>query len=547
MDCSAFKEGYAGSYLANYRYSTISLVDDLGLVDVGGIPKFQDATFKVNLPTQKFGTFSIFGLAGLNNISFTDVEQSVWITPGDRNLRSDIVEDLDIDNYLLNTGINHTYIINNQSYLETALSFSATGIKNDVFESSIVEIPDGQGGFVPDTVGRALNYTSDIVTSTYRGAITYHNKINAQHKFQVGAEYALFDYDNDQSMLTDDGLNRIALVDFNEYLATLRSFVTWKYRLNDDLTFVAGVHNMNVLSNKKSTIEPRVAMNWQLNETSSIHAGYGNHSTMERIHNYTARVEQEDGSFTEPNKDLGLLKAHHYVLGYQNRFTENLMAKIEVYYQDLYDLPVENDENSFYSTINEGLEYRYVDLVNEGTGKNYGVEATVERFFDDNYYFLVNGSLYESKYTALDGVERNTRYNGNYLVNILFGKDFVNLGRRNNNTLSLNAKVFFAGGKKVISLLRDADGNLDVDPENGLYWDYDNAYENKIEDVYQIILSASYKFNVANATHEIFLNLDNITNKKGRISEYYDENAPNSIGHLAQFGFFPNLMYRVYF
>lgn len=37
-----FKSGYTGSYLFNYRYSTISLLDKAGILDFGGIPKYQD-------------------------------------------------------------------------------------------------------------------------------------------------------------------------------------------------------------------------------------------------------------------------------------------------------------------------------------------------------------------------------------------------------------------------------------------------------------------------------------------------------------------------
>jgi hypothetical protein len=65
--------------------------------------------------------------------------------------------------------------------------------------------------------------------------------------------------------------------------------------------------------------------------------------------------------------------------------------------------------------------------------------------------------------------------------------------------------------------------------------------------VYQVLLSASYKWNKPRATHELFLNLDNITNNKGKISEFYDDSEPGKVGYMTQFGFFPNLMYRVYF
>lgn len=543
-----FKKGYGGSYLINYRYSTISLVNDIGLADIDGLLKYQDASFKIVLPTKKHGVFSLFGLGGKSSFLLEDVKPDLWDTPGDGSLDPNIIEDFDKGTHLANFGIKHTLPINDNSFIKTSLSYSNNGIDDDVFESEITKILGEQGEFLRDSImSRRLNYQGRLKNSAYRGAITYNNKLNAKNKIKIGTKYAFLDYDNNQSRFQEDGTTRFAVVDVVEIISTIRNFFSWKHRLSEDITIVSGVHNMNVLFNNKSTIEPRFAVKWKVNNTSSFNAGYGKHSTMESMHNYFTKVEMEDGSVIEPNKDLGLLKSHHFVLGYEKRFSKNLMAKFEVYYQALYDLPVENNDTSFYATINEGLEYKYVDLVNEGTGKNYGVELTIERFFDKNYYFLINGSVYNSKYKSLEGRERNTQYNGNYLVNVLMGKEFQNLGKKKNQTLSINGKVFYGGGKRIIPLLRDGQGDLAVDTGNNNYWDYEKAYDNKLVDIYQITLSASYKFNRPKATHEIFINLDNVTNTKGKVSEYYDESEPNSIGHLTQFGLFPNLMYRVYF
>ncbi len=544
-----FKKGYGGSFLVNYRYSTASIIADLGLIDdLGGVPKFQDAAFKVVLPTKKFGLFSFFGLSGISSFLFEDVKPSFWETPGDNGMKGSITEDFDKGAHLLNTGMNHTMTLSNRSFIKTTLSYSNEGINDGVFESQAIKIYDSQNVFLRDSiVDRRLNFKNDLKKSAYRGAVTYNNKISSRHKIQIGTKYAYLTHKSNQSQLTDGTGERFTLADFNEHISSLRNFVSWKYRVNKKLTLVSGVHHMNVILTKENTIEPRIAVNWKLNNKNSIHAGYGNHSTMESIHHYFTKVNNEGGTISESNKELGLLKANHFVVGYEKRIGKNLMAKVEGYYQDLYDIPVENDSTSFYATINEGLDSRYVDLVNEGTGENYGVEFTLERFFDKNYYYLINASLYESKYIALDGIERNTQYNSNYLVNFLVGKEFEDLGKKNNQTLGLNAKVFFGGGKKIIPLLRDSEGNLDVDPDNNQFWDYAKAYENKLEDVYQVIVSASYKWNKPKGTHELFLNLDNVTNTKGRISEFYDEEEPDSIGYLTQFGFFPNLMYRVYF
>lgn len=542
-----FKKDYAGSYLFNYRYSTVAVIDDLGLVDVGGVPKFQDLAFKVVLPTKKSGTFSIFGLGGYSELALEDVKPNVWITPGDNVSGETTTEDYDKRNFLFNLGLNHKISINDHSFINTAIYASGDGIEDDVFEAKVVQKENDQGELYNDTLDYRQNFKSRLLRTTYRGALQYNNKIDAKNKIQLGSKYALFRFDNKQSQLANDEGAREDLIDFDESIATVSNFVNWKHRMNKKITLLAGLHNMNVLFNNKSTLEPRLAIHWKLNNKHTIHAGYGSHSTMESVHNYFAKVSDDNGNFSEPNRDLGLLKAHHFVLGYEKRFTENLIAKVELYYQDLYNLPVENSDTSNYATINEGIEYRYVDLVNEGTGKNYGIELTLERFFSDHYFFIVNGSLYNSKYTALDGVERNTRYNGNYLFNILVGKEYVNLGKKRNQSLNLTAKLFYGGGEKYLPLLRDDNGNLAVDPANNNFWDYSKAYEDKIEDIYQINISASYKFSRPAATHEIFLDLINITDNQGKIREFYDPSQANGIGYTQQFGLFPNLMYRVYF
>lgn len=543
-----FKKGYAGSYLANYRYSTAGLASDLGLIKLDGNLNFQDGAFKVVLPTKKVGTFSIFGLGGSSRFLLEEVTPSTWQTPGNSGMQGDIKEDYEKVTYLANSGLNHTLFINEKSFIKTTLSYSSEGIKDDVFEEKFIKIKDSNGAFLRDSVvSRNVNFKNRLSKSIYRGGLTYNNKLNAKDKIQVGARYSLFTYNIQQSSLVPNTFTRFTLVDMNEGLGTVNTFVSWKHRFTDNISIVGGIHNMNVLYNQKSTIEPRLALKWQLNATNAFNIGYGKHSTMESVHNYFAKVTLKDGSVVTPNKDLDLLKAHHFVTGYEKRFTKNLMAKIDVYYQHLYDIPVENLDTSYYSTINEGVDFKYVDLVNRGTGKNYGVEFTLERFFNNNYYYMINASLYESKYKSLEGVERNTLFNGNYLVNVLVGKEFVKLGKKQNQTIGLNAKVFYGGGQKIIPLLRDAQGNVNVNPSTNNYWDYKKAYANKIEDAYQIAISISYKFNRQKTSHELFLNLENVTNHKSKISEYYDESKPNKIGYITQSSFFPNLLYRIYF
>jgi len=539
------KRGYGGSFLVNYRYSTASLINELGLLgDISGIPKFQDASFKLMLPTENAGIFSIFGLAGLSSLLFEDVTPALWNLPGDNFMKLGVTEDFDKESYLLNTGVNHTINLGENSYFKSTILFSAEGIDDDVIESRYSTSFVGDSLIFDSLLSKQVNYQGKLNRNTYRVVSTFHKKINAKNRIQIGTKFGSESLENLQSNLQDG--SRIKLVDFDERISTLRNFVSWKHRINQNIRFVAGVHNMNVLYNNKSTIEPRLAGKIKIGNAGNLQVGYGLHSTMESLHHYFAQVPDANGNLMTRNKDLGLLKAHHYVVAFEKRIGKNFRGKVEAYYQDLFNLPIENNANSYFSTINEGLEFQYVDLVNEGTGRNYGLEFTLERFFGDNYYYLVNASLYESKFTPLDGIERNTQYSGNYLVNVLAGKEFPNLGKKDNQVLSLNMKLFFAGGRKIVPLLRDVSGNLAVDPEQNQFWDHQNAYANKLEDIYELKLSASYKWNRPKTTHELYLNCDNVINTKGRLAEFYDASEPGSIGYITQFGFFPNLMYRVY-
>jgi hypothetical protein len=444
--------------------------------------------------------------------------------------------------------MNHVLSLNDKSFIKTSFNYTGTGADDDVFETDTLRTYNNSGEPVSDSLSARIHTVqSRIVNSMFRGSVIYSNKINNKNKIQIGTKYTLYNFNYYQNIYSDKEASFFNVNDFKNNLSAVNNFISWRHSFNDNIIIVAGLHNMNILSRNVSTIEPRFSLNWKIDNTNSVHLGYGMHSTMERVHNYFTRIPQDDGSFLEPNKNLGLLKARHYVLGYEKRFTENLIGKIEAYYQYLYNLPVENNVTSNYATINEGIDYKYVELVNKGSGKNYGLEISLERFFDKNFYFLVNSSLFDSKYRTLDGVWRNTRYNNNYIVNILFGKEFKNLGKKRNQTLALNTKAFFEGGERYIPLLRDAQGNVAVDPGNDRYFDYSKAYSDKLDDIFLLNLSVSYKFNRPKATHEIFLDLMNLTNSKGRMAEYYDAGKPGKVGYTTQFGFFPNLMYRIYF
>ena len=225
---------------------------------------------------------------------------------------------------------------------------------------------------------------------------------------------------------------------------TIQAFAQWQYKPLNNVTFDAGLHYLALVLNNTKSIEPRASVKWDVDKKNSIAVGYGLHGQIQPMGVYFAKSKTADGNWIYPNKKLEFTKAHHYVVSYSHAFGKNLRFKTELYYQDLFNVPVSIYDTSSFSTLNIQGDYVTEPLSNKGKGKNYGVEISLEKYLNNNFYFLLNNSIYESKYTALDGIERNTRYNGNYVSNFTAGKDIVSKnGRR---TIGANIKMIYAGG-----------------------------------------------------------------------------------------------------
>ncbi|MDP8254159.1 MAG: TonB-dependent receptor [Candidatus Alcyoniella australis] len=83
------------------------------------------------------------------------------------------------------------------------------------------------------------------------------------------------------------------------------------------------------------------------------------------------------------NPDLLSEKSVHYVLGYEQALTENSMARVELYYKDLYDLVFQDID---WTTIDlGGVEVQFADptkdlhYYNSGRGRAYGIELFVQK------------------------------------------------------------------------------------------------------------------------------------------------------------------------
>ncbi len=513
-----FKKGYRGSYLVNYRYSSIAILDKAGLLDFDGIPIYQDASFKLDLPTKKAGRFSVIGLGGISHIIQTDQDDETEKVFGryDFGSRMGVV------------GVKHLYVINPKIYVQSYAAATTFGSKEIAEEIK------------SDSSALYNSFNDSFGNHKLKGQSIVNYKYNQKNIFQVGVTYtqSFFEYlifsDKDE----DGTLSKT--LDASGNAGTLQSFVSWKYRFSNNLTFVSGMHYTNFLLNNSSAIEPRFGVKWKPAARHTASLGYGMHSRAESISSYLYNELQPDGTYWTPNRNLGLSKSNHFVAGYGFQLSENLHVKTEVYYQHLYNIPVQNDSTSSYSLINSSSGIPDIELVNEGTGKNYGAELTLERFFSNNFYFLVTGSVYKSTYTALDGIERNSRYDANYASNILLGKEFK-FGKKKNKTFGVNTKVSLIGGNRYTPI------DLAASQANGYtVYQNDRPLSAKGEDIFFLNLGLTYRVDMKNTSHSIKIDVQNLTNHQAVVSEYYNERN-NKVEQFTQLSLVPNLIYRVKF
>ncbi len=512
-----FSKDYNGSYLFNYRYSTLELLDKAGIVDFGGIPKYQDASMKINLPTKKHGYFSLVGLWGNSSI-FQD--ETVEDT-------EEIFQKNDVNAGLAFVGLKHNYIMNDNVYIQSYASYSGSnsGIKS-------LSIDDETNSFYT-----SLN--SKFTNSTYRLSTLFNAKINNRNTVKTGVIYSLMDYNMDVDR-NDIKHTQLSYV-FNDEGNTsmIQAYATWKYRILKDLTMVSGVHYTQLMLNNNFSVDPRIGLKWQMNPKQYISLGAGLHSKVEPISVYMANGRNSGVQNT--NKNLELSKAAHAVVGFGHQFTENLFFKTELYYQHLYDVPVENLPGSSYSILNESAGFINKPLTNGGKGRNYGIELTLERFFNNNFYYLMTGSLFDSKYTAKDGIERDTRFNAQYAGNLVLGKEFQLPTRKKNKTLAINLKASLLGGN--MSSVIDLEGSKAAGET--VYFD-DKIFSEKADDFFYLNLGITYRSNRKRTTHEIKLDIQNVTNNAVSVGQYYSEGQERIID-MKQLALTPNIIYTIKF
>jgi len=511
-----FHQDGNSSYLMNYRYSTMGLIAPI-LPEDAGIIKYQDLAFKTNFPTQNSGTFSFWGIGALDYQKMNPADSIDWISDFDR-------DDSETTLYMYTTGLTHKLFINSSTYLKTIFSSTGNGLTHKE---------------------KRLDYDLDLHPQShvdndewrYTVQSNLNKRFNRTHSNQSGFSYSRLSYQLGIEQVEEDGEDLTTMVNRSGNTGLIQLYTQSKLTVSPRLSLNIGVHSSYFLLNDNHSIEPRARLKYDINDKHNIALAYGIHSRIERLPVYFIK---DNGN--TPNKNLDMLRSSHYVLAYNVKLNRNLRLCVEPYYQHLSNIPVSPD--SYFSTINMQNDIFFNErLISAGSGRNIGIDVTLERFLHDGYYYLFTASMFDSKYKDAAGVTRNTRFNKNYVFNLLVGKEWV-VGNNKNNILSANIRLNYLGGNR-----REAvDNGSSILDKEVIYGETDGnrSFSQQFDDTPVFSVAISYRKNKSNSSSVWTLQILNATAAQEYSNDFYnlktEDVETNYEGIMV-----PNLSYKIEF
>ena len=472
-----------GSYRVGARYSTLELLLKSGLVNINSgnfKPAYRDFNYTLDIPLKKAGNLSLWGLMGAND------------TEDEKTTSKDYSKGL-----MGAFGISHKLPMK-KGHLSTNLAFT--------IESTEISRNEIIASLWKNTRDQSYQYPNWRLNSTYV------HKFSSSLSAKVGVVFSRLGFDLRENRW--DGKKLVNYLQESDAAWYSQAYTQVIKKWTPSFQTTLGVHAYQFSLNEAKGMEPRLALSYENERGGRFGFGMGWHSRLEPISTYLYKRYQVNGFFVQPNKSILPSQAMHQVLSYDQRIGENTRLKIEAYWQNIQQVPVDTLKTGQFSMLNYSSGIPTQILENKGQGINKGIELTLERFFADNFYYLLTASLFDSQYQNKDLKWRNTQFNNMYAGNILLGKDFK-LNKQ--KSLSLNLRYLMRGGNRYtpINLTESIKKNTTVLQSARIMEAQHPNFE-------RIDFSIAYRINREGHAWSIRADLQNILNTKNVIEERYD-------------------------
>lgn len=498
------------AYLANYRYSTVGLLGQLGVSFGDEQINFQDFSFHLNLDGRKGGRWSVFGMGGLSENIFKHKTDTAEIK---------VYKDFfDID-YQSKTGVvgasNWSPLWKN-AWIKSSVAYSAQAMERNA--SSQVYVDRGSNDRLDE--------------SKISAAVTFSQRLGKQWGGMLGANATRHGFDL-KGRTAELGTDRL---DYQTLL--IQPWLQAAWNSSDDNTQLRlGVHSMIfrqpflILRQEGDapTLEPRILLAQRFGQH-RISAAFGLYSQLPPQWLF--------------QRNLPLTRSIKGSLGYQWNFSPNWVFSAEFFQQSISDAFFADAQRIYSLNVAEYLPGSAFFTYSTTEGTNKGVELSVERRLAKGWFMLANVTLMDAKNTTPPSFGSKlvpTRWDYGHLSNLTFGKEWQREKRPGKErTIGLNARGVWNGGARSANIYYDAATQTSsLDETQGYYRQFPGYF--------RLDVRVYWRKNLGNRRNSTFaLDLQNLSNQLNLAYHYYDPYT-GKIESKYQLGTIPNFSWRLEF
>jgi hypothetical protein len=488
-----------GSYLFNYRYSTIGLLQRLGLELGDEAIEFQDFSMNLSFPV-KNGSLYLFSVFGNSSNRFSGSADSTSWTGEKDPFSIDFSSVSRIIGARYQKGaLSTTWVYSSGRFLREA---SPLVLNNSLFTPSY-------DFWSPEKLSGDTRFTKSL-----SGNVDLLAGLNLTYNKQI-------------RNLTDDRVSHDGILSGFQWAP----YLGFQYQKGKWQTSL-GLHSLFVTWNNNFSAEPRFELNRKLSKQTSMSFSFGKSSQLQPVQMYI-------GTGYKQNEKLDATKLWQGALTFK-QVKETEVWSAQFYGSLIHDIPISAQASNAFSAINVLEEIIDFPLVNKGRAFQIGASLQNRVYWKRGFYSLINLNVGKLKYLGSDLTWREGRFSHKYLLNATVGKEWSGKERKGKiRQFGVNGRFIARAGFREMSIDFDASKSL-----GATVFNMENGFDQVLEHYCRLDLRIYRKWDAANRSNILSLDIQNASGENHLVYHYYDRVQQKILGKK-QLGLIPILSYRV--
>lgn len=502
------------SYLVNFRYSTLGILNKMGvhIVDPNTDNSFTDLAFHLYMPSEdNRHIIQWWGIAGYSSEFHHPLPNLEEAEEFD-----DFVQ-TDFKTSMAATGMTYTKLIDNRRYFKSKLALTT----DEIIHNKDTINTAGDLTYLSDE-----NYRSTKITAAFE----YSDKISSNLQLKTGGSISFQGYDlkygewDPWTKEKTDYLNHEFTLGSQQLV---QAFIQSKWDISSRFSLNAGLSSMFLSLNNSYSINPQLSGKFQITNRSSLSFATGKYSQAVPIGSYYSQPE---------NIELELMQSIQANLAYSLNLKRQYKISLELYYQYLSNIPIASDEELHYWMLNDLVGFSKQTLSSDGLGKNYGMELSLEKYFNEGFFLLSSLALYKSEYSLGDDDYFSSKYDGTFNTSLMMGKEVM---FKSGSMLQVSFRNIYYGG------LRYSPPNAQISESiQDFYLDYTSPLTRQNKAYLRSDLRLSFRKNKKASSWILALDVQNLLNINNTKGEFWNLKS-NRFEYESQAGIIPVLSFQL--